>query len=88
MPDASITGRRSPVDGPGAAGRVGSPGEQVLVRWRVVHWFSTGLLIALSAGTAAWAGWLLRRLFVVEPAAPYAEPTGQAEPRDDDSEEP
>jgi hypothetical protein len=34
-----------------------------------VHWFSTGLLIALSAGTAAWAGWLLRRLFVVEPAA-------------------
>ncbi|MEV1292783.1 hypothetical protein [Pseudonocardia sp. NPDC049635] len=34
-----------------------------------MHWFSTGLLIALSAGTAAWAGWLLRRLFVVDPAA-------------------
>lgn len=33
-----------------------------------MHWFSTGLLIALSAGTAGWAGWLLRRLFVVEPA--------------------
>ncbi|MFP5020855.1 hypothetical protein [Pseudonocardia phyllosphaerae] len=35
-----------------------------------MHWFSTGLLIALTAGTAAWSGWLLRRLFVVEPAVP------------------
>ena len=35
-----------------------------------MHWFSTGLLIALTAGTAAWTGFLLRRLFVVEPAAP------------------
>lgn len=52
-----------------------------------MHWFSTGLLIALSAGTAAWAGWLLRRLFVVEPASAPAEPTGQAESCDD-SEEP
>ncbi|ANY06412.1 hypothetical protein [Pseudonocardia sp. HH130630-07] len=33
-----------------------------------MHWFSTGLLIALSAGTAVWSGWLLRRLFVFEPA--------------------
>lgn len=33
-----------------------------------MHWFSTGLLIALTAGTAAWTGYLLRRLFVVEPA--------------------
>lgn len=41
-----------------------------------MHWFSTGLLIALSAGTAAWAGWLLRRLFVVEPAASGAKVTG------------
>jgi hypothetical protein len=32
-----------------------------------VHWFSTGLLIALTAGTAVWTGYLLRRLFVVEP---------------------
>ncbi len=32
-----------------------------------MHWFSTGLLIALTAGTAAWTGYLLRRLFVVEP---------------------
>ena len=60
-----------------------------------MHWFSTGLLIALSAGTAAWAGWLLRRLFVVEPATPRAEsadrraePTDPAEVRDDHSEEP
>lgn len=34
-----------------------------------MHWFSTGLLIALTAGTAAWTGYLLRRLFVVEPTA-------------------
>jgi hypothetical protein len=32
-----------------------------------VHWFSTGLLIVLTAGTAVWTGYLLRRLFVVEP---------------------
>ena len=32
-----------------------------------MHWFSTGLLIALTAGTAVWTGYLLRRLFVVEP---------------------
>lgn len=37
--------------------------------WRAVHWFSTGLLIALTAGTAVWTGYLVRRLFVVEPAA-------------------
>lgn len=46
-----------------------------------MHWFSTGLLIALSAGTAGWAGWLLRRLFVVEPAAASADP-GRPEPDD------
>ena len=40
-----------------------------------MHWFSTGLLIALTAGTAAWTGYLLRRLFVVEPAAPGPDPT-------------
>jgi hypothetical protein len=51
--------------------------------WRAVHWFSTGLLIALSAGTAGWAGWLLRRLFVVEPAAASADP-GRSEPDDPD----
>ena len=72
----------------GARRRTG--GQRVLVRWRAVHWFSTGLLIALSAGTAAWAGWLLRRLFVVEPAAaPEAPdrpaPDGDA---DDHTEEP
>lgn len=41
-----------------------------------MHWFSTGLLIALTAGTAAWTGYLLRRLFVVEPAAPGRTPAG------------
>ncbi|MEQ3550941.1 hypothetical protein WIS52_10695 [Pseudonocardia nematodicida] len=59
-----------------------------------MHWFSTGLLIALSAGTAAWAGWLLRRLFVVEPAAVPADRavtsdrTAPAGPAEDDTEEP
>lgn len=33
-----------------------------------MHWFFTGLLIAASAGTVAWTGHLLRRLFTTEPA--------------------
>jgi hypothetical protein len=41
-----------------------------------VHWFFTGLLIAASAGTVAYTGWLLRRLFTTEPAGPG----GSAEP--------
>ena len=54
-----------------------------------MHWFSTGLLIALSAGTAAWAGWLLRRLFVVEPAAaPEATDRPAPDGDDDHTEEP
>ena len=57
----------------------------MLVRWRAVHWFSTGLLIALSAGTAAWAGWLLRRLFVVEPA-PASTATDRPVPDADDDD--
>ncbi|WP_161992205.1 hypothetical protein [Pseudonocardia sp. EV170527-09] len=53
-----------------------------------MHWFSTGLLIALSAGTAAWAGWLLRRLFVVEPAAaPGPGPDPERDPDDHHTEE-
>ena len=51
-----------------------------------MHWFSTGLLIALSAGTAAWAGWLLRRLFVVEPAAPEPGRTDRPVPDDADDD--
>jgi len=44
-----------------------------------VHWFSTGLLIALTTGVAAWTGYLLRRLFVVEPAetAPSPDPNSE-----------
>jgi hypothetical protein len=34
-----------------------------------VHWFFTGLLIAASAGTVAYTGYLLRRLFTTEPPA-------------------
>jgi hypothetical protein len=32
-----------------------------------VHWFFTGLLIAVCAGTVTYTGWLLRRLFTSEP---------------------
>jgi hypothetical protein len=32
-----------------------------------VHWFFTGLLITVCAGTAAYTCWLLRRLFTSEP---------------------
>lgn len=67
-----------------AASRRTASGQRLC--WRAVHWFSTGLLIALSAGTAAWAGWLLRRLFVVEPAtggAP-ADPPDRPDPDDAD----
>lgn len=34
-----------------------------------VHWFFTGLLIAASAGTVAYTGYLLRRLFTTEATA-------------------
>jgi len=45
--------------GPGASGTgLGS---------LLVHWFFTGLLIAASAGTVAYTGYLLRRLFTTEP---------------------
>lgn len=37
-----------------------------------MHWFLTGLLIAASAGTVAYTGYLLRRLFTVEPGVPDA----------------
>ena len=37
---------------------------------RAVQWFFTGLLIAVSAGTVGYTGWLLRRLFTVEPGDP------------------
>lgn len=35
-----------------------------------MHWFFTGLLIAVSAGTVAFTGHLLRRLFTAGPGAP------------------
>ncbi len=35
-----------------------------------MHWFLTGLLIAASAGTLAYTGYLLRRLFTTAPGAP------------------
>ncbi|TCK27063.1 hypothetical protein [Pseudonocardia endophytica] len=52
-----------------------------------MHWFSTGLLIALTAGTAVWTGYLVRRLFVVEPAASAA-PAAVQGTDDPNAEEP
>ena len=42
-----------------------------------MQWFFTGLLILASAGTLAFTGHLLRRLFTTEPGTPDApaEPT-------------
>jgi hypothetical protein len=37
-----------------------------------VHWFFTVLLIAASAGTVAFTGFLLRRLFTTAPDAAAA----------------
>jgi len=34
-----------------------------------VHWFFTVLLIAVSAGTVAFTGYLLHRLFVTDPTS-------------------
>jgi hypothetical protein len=54
--------------GPPRQGRVGSG---------TVNWVYTVLLIAVSAGTVGFGGWLLRRLFTTEPGTPDlpAEPT-------------
>jgi hypothetical protein len=43
-----------------------------------VQWLYTGLLIVAGAGTAAYTGFLLRRLFTLEPAAPPAGEEPQA----------
>lgn len=54
-----------------------------------MHWFSTGLLIALTAGTAVWTGYLVRRLFVVEPTeGPAATTTDPAPAAGPNAEEP
>ncbi len=46
----------------------------------VVHWFFTALLIAASAGTVGFTGYLLRRLFTTEPDVPAAVPTLEPTP--------
>lgn|GEM_PF-3538887 len=43
-----------------------------------MHWFYTGLLIAVSAGIVGFCGYLLRRLFTTEPSGPGHEPTEPA----------
>jgi hypothetical protein len=35
-----------------------------------VHWVFTVLLIAVSVATVGFGGWLLRRLFTLEPGNP------------------
>jgi hypothetical protein len=35
-----------------------------------VHWVFTVLLIAVSVATVGFGGWLLRRLFTLEPGTP------------------
>jgi hypothetical protein len=37
-----------------------------------VQWILTGLLIVASAATAAYTGYLVRRLFTLEPGVPDA----------------
>ncbi|MGI5127001.1 hypothetical protein ACQEVB_09335 [Pseudonocardia sp. CA-107938] len=39
-----------------------------------MQWLYTGLLIVAGAGTVAYIGFLLRRLFTLEPAGPQAGP--------------
>jgi hypothetical protein len=39
---------------------------------RPVQWLFTGLLIAATAGIAAFTGYLLRRLFTTQPGEPDA----------------
>jgi hypothetical protein len=39
-----------------------------------VHWILTGTLIAASAATAAYTGYLMRRLFTLEPGMPDTAP--------------
>ncbi|SHK42046.1 hypothetical protein SAMN05443637_10647 [Pseudonocardia thermophila] len=43
-----------------------------------MQWLYTGLLIVAGAGTAAYTGFLLRRLFTLEPAVPPAGEEPQA----------
>jgi hypothetical protein len=37
-----------------------------------VHWILTGILVAASAATVAYTGYLLRRLFTLQPGVPDA----------------
>jgi hypothetical protein len=37
-----------------------------------VHWILTGMLIVASLATAVFTGYLMRRLFTLEPGAPDA----------------
>jgi hypothetical protein len=46
-----------------------------------VQWMLTGMLIIASAAIAAYTGYLVRRLFTLDPgAAPAPAPTQEGEP--------
>ena len=49
-----------------------------------MHWILTGMLIAASAATVAFTGYLLRRLFTLQPGTPDtpigADPTATTTP--------
>jgi hypothetical protein len=66
----------------GALGRLSTPG----LSSAAVHWFFTGLLIAASAGTVAFTGLLLRRLFTTAPEAAATLTASFAAPAPSDEE--
>jgi len=50
-----------------AVWRPAGAGARAGLVWRAVDWFFSGLLIAVSAGITAFTGYLLWRLFRIEP---------------------
>jgi hypothetical protein len=45
-----------------------------------VHWILTGMLIVASLATAAYTGYLMRRLFTLEPGAPDVADAAEVRP--------
>jgi hypothetical protein len=40
--------------------------------WRAVHWILTGMVVVASAATVVFTGYLMWRLFTLQPGAPDA----------------
>jgi len=45
-----------------------------------VHWILTGMLIVASLATAVYTGYLMRRLFTLEPGAPDVADAAEVRP--------